>query len=526
MESLKNRWKEYDVKRNKYLTKFNENLKNIYGQNKAKHKVKQIIAQWMNGKMEGAVIGFYGPPGTGKTSMAKSISNCLIDDDGSTRPFTFIALGGVSKASTLMGHGYTYVGSKWGKIAGALMDAKCMNPIIFIDELDKLSETPNGKEIVGNLMHILDPEQNNIFMDDYFGVNLDISKALIILSYNKPEVLDTTMRNRITEVSFDAFDIDEKKIIGKEFLLPKITKSIGYTSNDIIFSDESISNIVEHYIYEPGVRRLKDKLYEINREINVRVIEKKISLPFTVSKEFVDEILESKNKIVFTQIPTTPQIGWVNGLYATSMGIGGITVIQISDIISNEAFSLEMTGKLGDVMKESNSCAKTITWKILPDSIKKNLRLEWKKDPWGIHVHFPSAGTPKDGPSGGCAITTAIVSFLCKVPVRNYIAMTGEIDIYGNVRPIGGLQAKVEGAIRAGVKLILYPEKNDKDWNEIKHKYKDSGVMVEHINHISESLQICLLNNDNLQFNLDAEKHKVKDSIKQYLVEMDKMYLK
>ena len=508
--SFETRWETYKSERHQYMNNVQDKLDCIHGQQTAKRKVETLIAQWINGEMEGAVFGFQGPPGTGKTSLAKEgLSNCLVDEDGSARPFSFIALGGSTNGSTLGGHGYTYVGSQWGSIVGSLMETKCMNPIIYFDELDKVSATPHGREIISILTHLTDPEQNALFKDKYFdGVNLDLSKALIVFSYNDPGCIDDpALRSRIHEVEFKGLVRAEKIHIAQHYMLPKILNSVGYTGTEMIFTEQAIVHIVDSYVYEAGVRDLKEKLYVIVRELNARHLqnEAEYPLPISITSELVDDILERKNRILIESIPKKPQVGWVNGLYATLSGIGGLTIIQVYETIAEQKFSLEITGSLGDVMKESIKCAKTISWKVLPREDKLALQEEWKINPYGLHIHCPSAGTKKEGPSAGAAITTAVVSFLTKLPIRNYIAMTGEIDLNGRILPIGGLQAKVEGAIRAGVKIVLIPHKrNGEEWDDLAADYEGKITVVK-VTHISQVFKFCLLNPDNKELNSNLD---------------------
>ena len=515
--TLTGKWNKFKQERVTYLTDVNNVLSDcIYGQDEAKRTIESVIAQWINGEMSGMVFGFQGFPGTGKTSLAKhGIAKCIKDSEGKTRPFYFISLGGAKGGSALLGHSYTYVGSQCGKLAECVQSAKIMNPIFYFDELDKVSDSSCGEEIIRILTHLTDPEQNDHIEDRYFGVEMDLSKALIIFSYNNSAKIDEILLDRIHEVKFKQYNKKDKVHISSKYILPKVLKSHGYAPGSLILSDELLAYIVENYTAEAGVRDMKDKLMDIVREINLRRIysEYDYPLPFTVNVELVDDILKLRNKITFTDIPPKSQIGWVNGLYATSMGTGGITVIQVFNTPSEQKYHLELTGKLGDVMKESVRCAKTISWGIFGESAKKQVNELWREN--ALHIHFPAAGTSKDGPSAGAAITTAIISYFSKFPVRNYIAMTGEIDLYGNVRPIGGLQCKIEGAQRAGVKLVLIPRDNESEYKEFAIDYQ---VKVFAVDNISQVIRVSLIGADDSNFNYA---HDIKDettlSILQYI---------
>jgi ATP-dependent Lon protease len=499
-EQLWESWTNFKTERKQYLSDVNNVLQDcIYGQDEAKRRIESLTAQWINGEMSGVVFGFQGYPGTGKTTLAKQgISKCLIDENGSPRPFYFISLGGSTGGNTLEGHGYTYVGSHWGKLVDCLREAKVMNPILYFDELDKVSDTPRGEEIIRILTHLTDPEQNDGITDRYFGVEFDFSKALIIFSYNNRDKIDDILMDRIYEVKFKQYKKKDKVHIADKYILPRILKSAGYTCDTLLFNEEILDYIVENYTIEAGVRDMKDKLTEIVREFNLRKIydEDTYQLPYIVTEDLVDDILKRRNKINITEIPKKSQVGWVNGLYATSVGTGGITVIQAFDTPSDKKYALELTGKLGDVMKESVHCAKTISWRIFHKEAKVKVNEEWSDN--ALHIHFPAAGTPKDGPSAGAAITTAIISYFSRMPVHNYLAMTGEIDLYGNVRAIGGLQCKVEGAQRAGVKLILIPRDNESDWKEFKDDYH---VRIVPVDNISQVVRCCLIGATDDNFN-------------------------
>lgn len=490
INTLINEWTTFKKTRKSYLQTVRQTLDNcIYGQDDAKRKTESLIAQWINGSMSGVVFGFQGYPGTGKTTFAKQgLAKCLIDENNQSRPFFFIPLGGSNGGSMLEGHGYTYVGSHWGKISDCVREAKVMNPIIYFDELDKVSGTPRGEEIIRILTHLTDPEQNDAISDRYFNCELDLSKALIIFSYNDRKNIDEILLDRIYEVRFNQYNKKEKVLIAKNYVLPRILQSAGYTSDTLVFADNILEYLIESYTVEAGVRDLKDKLTEIVREINLRrIYDDSITLPFYVTDNLVDDILKRKNKINITDIPKKSQVGWVNGLYATSIGTGGITIIQVFDTPSDQKFHLELTGKLGDVMKESVRCAKTISWRIFKKVDRAIIDTEWREN--ALHIHFPAAGTSKDGPSAGAAITTAIISYFSRLPFRNYIAMTGEIDLHGNVKIIGGLQCKIEGAQRAGVKIVLIPRENESEWLE----NQQTGITVIAVDNISQIIRTCLI---------------------------------
>jgi len=261
---------------NNNMTRINTTLNNaIHGHSTAKRQLKRIIGQWINGKQTGYCFGFEGPPGVGKTSLAKNgLSQCLLNEtDNTHRPFAFIPVGGSCNGSTLSGHNYTYVGSTWGRIVDILIDKKCMNPIIFIDELDKVSKSEHGKEIIGILTHLVDSTQNESFQDKYFnGIDLDLSKALFIFSYNDPDAIDRILLDRIHRIKFDHLSLDDKLVIANNYLLPEIYKNVGLT-NIIKLSDEILIYIIENYTYEAGVRKLKEILFEIISEINLSILQ-------------------------------------------------------------------------------------------------------------------------------------------------------------------------------------------------------------------------------------------------------------
>lgn len=470
----------------------------VHGHDLAKRHIERIIGQWINGKDSGYNLGFEGPPGVGKTSLAKyGISQCLEDENGVKRPFSFIAVGGSSNGSTFDGHNYTYVGSQWGKIVDVLMEQKCMNPIIFIDELDKISMTEQGKEIIGILTHMTDPTQNSSFQDKYFnGIDIDLSKVLFIFSYNDASKVDRILLDRIHRIKFDHLALCEKLVIVKKHILPEIMENMGL-QNNISMDDDVIQYIIENYTSEPGVRKLKELINEIIGEINLDYLyQKDLESPFIITKKLVKErFMKERRSSIATRIHSSPEIGVINGLWANVMGEGGIITIESSFFPSEVFMELKLTGLQGDVMKESMNVAKTLAWNMTSTENQKSLKTAFSSPKGhGIHIHCPEGSTPKDGPSAGTAITTVIYSLLSNTPIKNTIAITGEIDLKGNITAIGGLDLKILGGIRAGVITFLFPKENEQDYDLFLGKYSaqmDLKPITFHmVSHIREVLEI------------------------------------
>jgi|UniRef100_A0A6C0ISY2 ATP-dependent Lon protease len=453
--------------------------KSIYGHARAKSQIMKIIGQWMNGKLSGYCFGFEGSPGIGKTSLAKKgISKCLKNDDGETRPFSFIALGGSANGSTIEGHSYTYMNSTWGKVVEILMDSKCMNPIIYIDELDKVSKTEHGKEIIGILTHMIDSTQNDSFQDKYFsGIDIDLSKALFIFSYNDPEQIDRILLDRIHRIKFDNLSLEDKMVIVKDYILPEINDKMGF--EDVVdLSDTLIQYIIENYTLEPGVRKLKEILFDMYGEINLEILKvdtfHSINIPLQLTEYDIDKkYLKNYKKVNDKLVHSSPEKGVINGLWANTLGHGGIIPIQCMLFPSSNFLELRLTGLQGDVMKESMNVAKTLAWDLTSEKrIKALLKQFAETKKQGLHIHCPEGAISKDGPSAGTAITVAIYSIFNNKEIKHDIAITGEINLQGQVTPIGGLDVKIVGGIKAGVKTFLYPKGNERDFEEWKTNNK------------------------------------------------------
>jgi len=489
---------------NKYIENVKFTLDNaIHGHDKAKKQIERIIGQWINGKQDGYCFGFEGPPGIGKTSMCKKgLSECLKDENGVSRPFAMIQMGGDSNGSSLHGHNYTYVGSTWGSIVQILMDKKCMNPIIFIDEIDKISKTEHGKEIIGILTHLLDPAQNDCFQDKYFsGVDLDLSKALFILSYNDVEAIDKILLDRIHRIKFKSLTLEEKLVILNKYILPEIYEKMGL-KNMITFSNDVLKFIIEEYTLESGVRKLKEVLFEIISEINLDILKNfdtNYDIPIEIS---IDDIktkyFKDKQEVIIRKVSSKNEIGFINGMYATSQGVGGFLPIHAKYFPSDKFLDLKLTGLQQDVMRESMHVSLTVAWNLTVKDRQLFLRKMYDNEynKCGINIHTGDGSVAKDGPSGGCAITCALYSLLNDIPIKPAFGITGEIQMSGEITAIGGLNYKILGSLKSNVKSFIFPKENEKDFNEFYEKYKNDEILNNvnfyPISHVKEALELIL----------------------------------
>lgn len=487
-----NKWRTLKQKQKEFMEKMRQNLDStILGQNSAKTHLERLMANWITGSLDGAIIGIQGPPGVGKTTLIKEgLARCLISDEGDVRPFFLYPLGGMTRASTLVGHNYTYSGATWGRIVDMIMTAGCMNPIILFDELDKVSTTAYGQEIIGILTHLTDKTQNQEFYDRYFdGVALDMSKAIFVFSYNDESRIDRILLDRMTVVRTTPLYHYEKLCIGQQYAWPQIMKNLGYAPEDIIMSESVMSTVVSQYTNEAGVRRLKQLLLEIAQEVNRQYLLDLISIswPKTLHLHDINKILGEYPSITQRRIRHSPGIGVVHGMYATTYGLGGITTIEVCEIAGSED---RKTGTLGKVMLESVDCAKTVASRM-----SKEMCVDLEL--CSVHIHLPEASTPKDGPSAGVALALALISLWTHTPLRNTVSITGEIDLSGNVLPVGGLEHKLYGAKMAGVKLAIVPAKNMNDLTKLRQQktlsggmrtFEDATFQVLMVNTIKEAL--------------------------------------
>jgi ATP-dependent Lon protease len=447
-----------------------------YGLEKVKERIVEYLAvQARSAKLKGPILCLVGPPGVGKTSLGKSVARAT------GREFIRISLGGVRDESEIRGHRRTYIGSMPGKIIQALKKAKTTNPLILLDEIDKMGYDFRG-DPASALLEVLDPEQNNTFVDHYLEVEYDLSNVMFITtanSYNMPGPL----MDRMEIISLAGYTEDEKREIAKQHLLPKVMKNHGLKEKEFEVADAALNEMVRTYTREAGVRNLEREIAKLARKAVTKLV-KKEETRVVVTLDNLESFLGVK-RYRYGLAEAEDQIGVVTGLAWTSVG---------GELLSIEALRLpgkgrmKTTGKLGDVMKESIEAASSYVRSISPQLGVKPTKF----DKIDIHVHVPDGATPKDGPSAGLAMVTSIVSVLTQIPVRKDIAMTGEVSLRGNAMPIGGLKEKLLAALRGGIKTVLIPDENTRDLPEIPDNVK-AGLEIIPVKHVSEVLKLVLV---------------------------------
>ena len=432
-----------------------------YGLKDAKEKVLDYLAvKTLNPSMNGAILCLSGPPGIGKTSLVKSIAESM------GRKFVRVSLGGVRDEAEIRGHRRTYVGSMPGKIMKAMKEAGTKNPVILLDEIDKMSNDYKG-DPASAMLEVLDPEQNKSFEDHYIDMPFDLSKVFFVATANDLRTVSAPLRDRMDILQLSSYTEFEKLHIAQNFLLKQAQKENGLADIDIKIPDKVMFKLIDEYTREAGVRNLKREIINICRKLAREVVEKDIK-KFNLKPTDLEKYLGKAKFRPEKSRKATGKIGVVNGLAWTA--VGGVT-LDVQGVDTPGKGEVTLTGTLGNVMKESASVAMTY--------VKANLKKYPPKDKdffkdRTIHLHFPEGATPKDGPSAGITITTAIVSVLTNKKVRQDIAMTGEITITGDVLAIGGVREKVIGAHRAGIKEVILPEDNRVDTDEIPDELKST----------------------------------------------------
>ena len=447
-----------------------------YSLEKVKERIVEYLAvQQRSQKLKGPIMCLVGPPGVGKTSLGKSVARAT------GREFIRISLGGVRDESEIRGHRRTYIGSMPGKIIQALKKAKTTNPLILLDEIDKMGQDFRG-DPASAMLEVLDPEQNSAFVDHYLEVEYDLSNVMFLTTantYNMPGPL----LDRMEIIQLAGYTEDEKREIARRHLIDKQIKNHGLRKGEFEISDGALDEMIRRYTREAGVRNLEREIAKLARKAVFRIV-KGENNAISVDEDNLNDFLGVK-KYRYGLAELEDQIGVVTGLAYTSVG---------GDLLSIEALQLpgkgrmKTTGKLGDVMKESIDAASSYVRSISPQIGVKPSKFE-KMD---IHVHVPEGATPKDGPSAGLAMVTSIVSVLTKIPVHRDIAMTGEVTLRGNALPIGGLKEKLLAALRGGIKTVLIPEDNEKDLVEIPDNVK-AGLTIIPVAHVSDVLKYALV---------------------------------
>ena len=471
---------ENPIKCEEYLDNI-ENKLNIktYGHKKIKEQLILQVSKWIsNPKSNGCAISLNGPPGVGKTLLAKSLSESL------EIPFVQITLGGQNDGELLHGHGYTYSGAQPGLIIKKILEAGSTRCILYLDELDKsCAKHGSTNEITSILIHLTDSNMNSTFQDRFFqGIDFPLDRVIIMTSYNDRSKIDPILLDRFIELDVKPYSIQDKILIIKNYIIKELANNIGIPYS-IEISDLCIKQIINDYTIEAGVRDIKRKIELILLKLNKLYLTNKISKyiienKIHITQEIIDEFIDN-NKIECKKIYDISFVGIVNGLYATSIGTGGITTIQIEPNYSLDSnFILKLTGSQGDIMKESIQCSFTCAIRYLYKNSSYNtlekINLHIKENfPNGFHIHTPSGATPKDGPSAGAAFSIGFISLILNKQFNNNVAMTGEIDLNSNITKIGGLEYKLVGAKQAGVKTVLIPKDNFNDIEQIKKDYYD-----------------------------------------------------
>lgn len=448
-----------------------------YALNKVKERILEYLAvHKLSGKVKGPILCFVGPPGTGKTSIGKSIARSL------GRKFVKVSLGGIRDEAEIRGHRRTYVGSMPGRIVQGIKQSGTVNPVFMLDEIDKIGADYRGDPSAA-LLEALDPEQNNAFSDHYLEVPFDLSNVMFITTANILDTIPPALRDRLEIIRYAGYTESEKFHIARNFLIPKQLITHGLKENQINFSDEALYAVIQNYTREAGVRSLEREIAAIIRKVVRKIAEGNKEKNFKITPAEVAKLLgPAKFMPQLAEVKDT--VGTTTGLAWTEVG-GEIIFIEVT--LMPGRGQLILTGQLGDVMKESGTAAMSYVrshWKELGLPEKFYHKVD-------VHVHIPEGAVPKDGPSAGIALTTAIISAFTKTPVHKEVAMTGEITLRGRVLEIGGLKEKVLAAHRAGVKTVIAPENNRKDLEDIPD-YVQKDVRFVFVKHLDEVLDVAL----------------------------------
>ncbi|MCE1226063.1 MAG: endopeptidase La [Geobacteraceae bacterium] len=443
---------------------------------KVKERILEFLAvRKLNKKMKGPILCFVGPPGVGKTSLGKSIARAL------NRKFVRISLGGVRDEAEIRGHRRTYLGALPGRIIQGMKQAGTKNPVFMLDELDKLGYDYKGDPSAA-LLEVLDPQQNNAFSDHYVNLPYDLSNVLFVATANHSDPIPSALYDRMEVINLAGYTEEEKLDIATRYLVPRQMKDNGLKAKHIVFEQDALKEIIAKYTREAGLRNLEREIGNVCRKV-ARKIAEGHKRQIKITPAMVATLLGAAKFLRDDEMDKN-EVGVVNGLAWTSVG-GEVLHIEATTMSGKGGMAL--TGQLGDVMKESVQAALAY---IRSHGDDFHIKPEWFQEN-EIHVHVPAGAVPKDGPSAGCAMVTALVSVLTKVPVRKDVAMTGEFSLRGKVMPIGGLKEKILAAVRAGMKTVIIPEQNRKDLEDIP-KEMQKKIKIVPVKEIDEVLKLAL----------------------------------
>ena len=444
-----------------------------YGLKKVKKRIiEQLAVMSLNKSQSGSILLFVGAPGTGKTSIGKSIAEAL------GREYVRISLGGIRDEADIRGHRRTYIGAMPGRIMDGMKKAGTSNPVMVLDEIDKLASSYNG-DPASALLEVLDPEQNNTFTDHYMNVPYDLSDVLFVCTANSLDTIPGPLLDRMEVIRFTGYTALEKFSIAKDHLIPKAKKKAGISDDNLIIEDDTIKALINGYTMEAGVRGLKKQISSLCRYAAVELVRNNKDV-LDVKPEDLSDYLDQR-PIKHESILEKKQAGVVTGLAWTA--VGG-EILFIETMLTKGKGNIKVTGQLGDVMKESVDIALSLVKSMYPEKAE----IFEKND---IHIHVPAGAVPKDGPSAGITMTTALASLINNIPVSPEYAMTGEVSLRGNVMPIGGLPEKLMAAARAGIKKVFIPEENKDDLKEVAKEVLDELEIIP-VKKVEDVLNIVL----------------------------------
>lgn len=455
-----------------------------YGLDDIKQRILEFISVGkLSGGVKGSIICLVGPPGVGKTSIGKSIARAL------NRKFYRFSVGGMRDEAEIKGHRRTYVGAMPGKMIQALKYCQTMNPVIMLDEIDKMGSSFHG-DPASALLEVLDPEQNKEFLDHYLDVRCDLSNVLFIVTANVLDTIPEALKDRMDILRLSGYIQQEKIEIATKYLIPSNRKEMGLKPSQITFSNASLQKMVDGYAREAGVRNLEGLIKKIMRKVAFQIVKNDQSKEKTLLKAKVDITPDSLKGLIGKPIFTSDRFyeelpsGVATGLAWTSMG-GATLYIETIKVISDKT-EMKLTGQAGDVMKESSS----IAWSYLNSTLRKYAPEYTFFEKTQVHIHIPDGATPKDGPSAGITMVTALLSLIMDIPIPHNLGMTGEISLTGRVLPIGGIKEKVVAARRSHLDILIFPKENSRDYEELP-EYIREGITAHFVNHYDEVFPIA-----------------------------------